>query len=104
MKVNGSKITVKYASPVGKLQSAVSALKAKEVLKEKQYRESVEEIAVNIENLGKQVSSILNGRLQKESIITLLAYSTRMSRGDLGMVLDALANLEKTHLKKITPF
>lgn len=66
---------------------------------EKKAREMVEEIARNIAMLARQVSAILDGRLKKQSIIILLANTTRLPQYQIETVLDAIANMEKNHLK-----
>lgn len=72
---------------------------AKETEEEIKAREIIEEIATNIAKLSREVSSLLNGRLKKNTILILLANSTRLPRENVERVLDAVANLEKTHLK-----
>jgi len=70
-----------------------------ETPEEKKARETVEEIATTIAKLSRQVSAILQGRMKKESILVLLAHSTRMPKSQVEVVLDAIENMEKKHLK-----
>ncbi len=72
---------------------------AKETEEEKKAREVIEEIATNIAKLSREVSSLLGGRLKKQTILILLANSTKLPQYQVEKVLDAVANLEKTHLK-----
>lgn len=66
---------------------------------EKRAKAMVEEIAINIAKLSRQVGAILEGRLKKRSLVILLAHTSKMSHYQVEAVLDAIANLEKTHLK-----
>lgn len=66
---------------------------------EKKHAELVEDIAVNIAQLSRQVSAILNGRIKTKAIVVLLAHSTGMSQRQVTEVLTALQNLEKDYLK-----
>ena len=70
-----------------------------ETEEEKRARETVEEIACNIAKLSRQVSAILDGRLKKQSLLILLAHSTKMPQWQVEKVLDAIVNLESNHLK-----
>ena len=66
---------------------------------EKKSREMVEDIATNIAQLSRSVSALLGGRLRKETIVILLAHSTKLPQYNVAKVLDALASMEKTNLK-----
>lgn len=66
---------------------------------EAQYKNLVEEIAINVAKLSRQVAAILDGRLKKKSIVLLLAHSTNLPQRTVSDVLDAIVDLEKTHLK-----
>ncbi len=70
-----------------------------ETEEEKVQREMVEDIASNIAGLSKSVNSLLGGRLKEKTIIVLLAQSTKMSKGQIAEVLDAIKNLSKEYLK-----
>lgn len=70
-----------------------------ETEEEKKAREMVEEIACNIAKLGRQVSAILDGRLKKQSIVILLAHTTKLPQWNVEKVLDAIKDIEKNHLK-----
>lgn len=72
---------------------------AKETEEEKKAKQMVEDIAINLTQLSRQVSVLLTGRLKKKSLLVLLAHSSRMSQTQVEAVLDAVANLEKDHLK-----
>lgn len=74
--------------------------KKQETPEEKQARETVEEIACTIAKLSRQVGAILSGRIKRKSLIILLAYSSKLSQGQVDSVLYAIENLEKDHLKK----
>lgn len=66
---------------------------------EKKARENVESIAVNIAQLGRQVSALLDGRLKRKSLLILLAHSTGLGQREIDAVLTAISNLEIDHLK-----
>lgn len=70
-----------------------------EVEEERKAKLMVEEIACNIAKLGRQVTAILEGRLKKQSIVILLAYTTKMPQWQVEKVLDAIKDMEKNHLK-----
>ena len=70
-----------------------------ETEEEKRAREMVEEIACNIAKLSRQVSAILDGRLKKKSIVLLLVHSSGLRQWEVEKVLDAIVDMEKTHLK-----
>lgn len=67
---------------------------------EKRARLMIEEIADNIAALSRSVSNLLDGRLKEKTIVILLAHTTKMQQYQVEKVLDALKNLEATHLKK----
>lgn len=71
----------------------------KETTEEKQQREAIEEIATNIAKLSRSVKALLDGRLKKETIIILLAHSTKLPQYQVDKVLDALSNMERVNLK-----
>lgn len=66
----------------------------------RQYRETVEAIAGNIKNLAMAVSSLLNGPLNRRTLVILLASSSRQSQETVRDVLGALENLQKDWLNK----
>lgn len=72
---------------------------AKETEEEKRARETVEEIAKNIETLSRSVTALMSGRLSRTAIIVLLVHSTKISRPTVEAVVDALTGLEKKYLK-----
>ena len=72
----------------------------KETEEQKAQREIVEGIASNIESLAKTVKSLLGGRLKTETIVILLANSTKLPKYQIEAVLDALINMDRDHLKK----
>lgn len=67
---------------------------AGETPEQKQQREMVEGIASNISDLAKSVRSLLGGKMKRKTIEILLAHSTKMTRKQVGNVLDAIINLE----------
>lgn len=69
-----------------------------ETPEEKSARETIESIAMNIAQLSRQVSALLTGRLKKKSLVILLAHSTGLNQAVVTKVLDAVADLESTHL------
>ena len=72
-----------------------------ETEEEKKARETVEIIAQNIETLASGVRKILDGRLNKRAIVLLLASASGgMNREVVARVLEAIADLDKTFLKK----
>lgn len=70
-----------------------------ETPEEKKARETVEEIATTIAKLSREIKAILGGRVKKESIIILLAHSTKLPQYNIKQVLDAIENMEHHHLK-----
>jgi len=75
------------------------ARKEPETDDQKKAREIVEEIATNIAQLSRQVGALLGGRLKKETIVILLANTTRLPKWQIENVLKALVDLEKIYLK-----
>ena len=67
---------------------------------ETDYEKMVEDIAVNIEKLSKQVTKLLNGRLNRKAIVILLAYTSGLGQGVINQVLHAIEDLEGKTLKK----
>ena len=70
-----------------------------ETEEQKKAKEVVEDIAVNIAKLARQVGALLGGRLKRETIVILLANSTRLPKWQIESVLKALVDLEKNYLK-----
>lgn len=66
---------------------------------EKKVQEVVESIATNIAQLSRSVSALLGGRLKKKSLLVLLAHQSGQPQWIVEKVLDALADMEKVHLK-----
>lgn len=60
----------------------------------------VEEIALTIAKLSRQVNAILDGRLKRKSLIILLAHSAQLPQSTVNQVLTAIENLETNHLNK----
>jgi len=71
----------------------------KETEEQKKNREMIEDIAVNITQLSRQVSALLTGRLKRKSLVILLSHSAKMSQYQVESVLTAITNLEKDHIK-----
>lgn len=69
-----------------------------ETEEEKKARAFVEEIATNIAKLSRQVTALLSGRVKKETIIILIANSTRLPQQTVMQVLNAIEGLENKHL------
>lgn len=68
---------------------------------EKKYRETVDTIAQEICKLSRQVGALLSGRLNRETIIILLAYHTKLPQRDIVTILNAIENMENVHIKKV---
>ncbi len=73
--------------------------KKQETPEEKLKRETTETIANTIENLSQTVNKLLAGRLKKESVVILLAHSTKLPQRDVLIVLEAMSNMAKDNLK-----
>lgn len=71
----------------------------KETQEEKEYRESVELIASNIQQLATAVQTVLKGSLKRKTILVLLAHSSGQSQRTVDAVLTALSNMDKDFLK-----
>lgn len=67
--------------------------------KEKTQEEITKDIASTIERLSDEVSKLLNGKLNRKAILTLLAYSTKISQKQIAVVLDSLIEMKKDFLK-----
>lgn len=70
-----------------------------ETAEEKQARETIETIATTIAQLSRQVKAIIGGRLNRDTIIILLANTTRLPQQTVMTVLTAIENMEAKHLK-----
>lgn len=66
---------------------------------EKKARLVVEEIAMNIARLARQVTAILDGRLKRKTILILLSANTGLPQRTVDQVLTAIADMESTNLK-----
>jgi hypothetical protein len=73
--------------------------KPNETDEDRKAREVVEEIAITIAKLSRQVNAILDGRLKRKSLVILLAHSASLPQRTVEQVLEALQNLEANHLK-----
>lgn len=71
-----------------------------ETPEEKQARETVETIATTIAQLSRQVTALLNGRVKRETIVLLLSHATKLPQRDIGYVLNAIEDMERTHVKE----
>lgn len=72
----------------------------KETEEQKKARETVEQIAKNIEDLARGVRAVLAGRLNERAIILLIASAAgKMPQEDVKKVVDAIASLDKKFLK-----
>ncbi len=71
-----------------------------ETMEQKENRELVEKIALNISALAKSVKSLINGPLNRKALVILLASSSGLYQNQVEAVLSALENLEKDWLKK----
>lgn len=69
-----------------------------ETPEEKKAREMVEEIASNIAKLSRQVSALLGGRLNRNTVIVLLANTTGFPQRTIMEVLTAIEGMEAKHL------
>lgn len=67
---------------------------------EQKAQQVVEDIATTIAQLSRQVKSLLGGRLKEETIVILLANSTRLPKYQIEAVLKALTDMERDYLKK----
>lgn len=72
----------------------------KETAEEKQYREMVEGIAINIAQLSREVKALLSGRVKQKTIVILLAHSCQLPQTTVKAVLEAISNLESDYLNK----
>lgn len=70
-----------------------------ETEEEKKAKQVVEDIATNIARLSREVSALLSGRLKKDTVVILLANSTRLPKYQIEAVLSALVEMEKTYLR-----
>lgn len=70
-----------------------------ETEEEKKARETVETIATTIAQLSRQVKALLGGRLNRDSIVVLLAHTTQLPQRTIMSVLSAIENMESKHLK-----
>ena len=71
-----------------------------ETPEEKQYRETVERIAGNIQSLTKAVQSLINGPLKRKALVILLASSSGQSQVTVDKVLRALEDMQSDWLNK----
>ncbi len=74
--------------------------KEKETEEEKKARETVEEIARNIAMLSRQVTALLNGRLNRKAVLILLANTSGYPQTVVNQILTAIEELETKFLKK----
>ena len=72
----------------------------KETKVEQEAREVIEKIANNIAALSQAVQSLLDGRLKKKALLVLLAHSSGKPQYVVENILDTIADLGKTYLKK----
>lgn len=72
--------------------------KKNETPEEKQYRETVETIAGNIQKLVKAVSSMISGPLNRDALLLLIAAGAGQSKGVVNDVLKSIENMEKDWL------
>lgn len=70
-----------------------------ETEEEKKAREVIEGIAENIQSLSRSVTALIGGKFKKESLVILLAHTTKLPQYQITSVLNALSNLERDHLK-----
>ena len=71
-----------------------------ETPEQREYRETVQRIAGNIESLAKAVSSLLNGPLKRRALIILLASSSGQPQNAVTDVLKALEDMKGDWLNK----
>lgn len=71
-----------------------------ETEEQKRNREIVESIAGGITSLARAVKSLLNGPLNKNALVILLASSSTLSQEKVKQVLKALEDLEADWLNK----
>lgn len=67
---------------------------------QKKAEQVVEEIAIAIAKLSRQVTALLEGRVKKQTIIILLTHMTKLSKWQVEKVLDAIVSMEKVHLNR----
>lgn len=72
---------------------------AVETEEQKKARATVEAIASNIENLARTVGELINGRIKKDTLVTLLSASSGLSKNICSRVLTAIASMDKDNLK-----
>lgn len=71
-----------------------------ETEEQKKNREMIASIAENISTLAQSVRSLLNGKLQRKTILVLLAHTTKFNQGEVDKVLTALEEMDKDWVKK----
>lgn len=69
-----------------------------ETPEEKQYRETVEKIAGNIQKLVKAVTALIDGPLNRDALLLLIAAGAGQSKGVVNDVLKSIENMEKDWL------
>ncbi len=72
--------------------------KKNETPEEKQYRETVEKIAENIQKLVKAVNSMINGPLNRDALLLLIAAGSGQPKGVVNDVLNSIEQMEKKWL------
>lgn len=82
-----------------KIKDIELSKRIKETPEEKKARETVETIATEIAKLSRQVTALLDGRLNRKAVILLLVASTGENQSTIGTILDAISGLENKYLK-----
>lgn len=65
-----------------------------------EHVKTFEEVADAIVAIGNAAKSLTRSRLNRKALVILLHHSCKMPMKDIERVLDGLANLEATYLKK----
>lgn len=65
---------------------------------QKKNRETTERIAENLSALADSVKKLINGPLNRKTLLVLLANSSGLKQMQVDSVLTALENLKRNHL------
>jgi hypothetical protein len=60
----------------------------------------VEVLAQAIVDIGNAAKRLANSRLNRKAVVVLIAHATGLGKGTVDTVLDGIADLESTYLRK----